>query len=71
MILLRADQAQVEWNSEKKHWQVVITVGAEVIKRPIPKQPRDASDATLQSLAVETAKDEGYEVDPARVSVAR
>jgi len=71
MTRLRADQAKVEWNADKKQWHVVITVGAEVIKRPIPKQPHDAPDATLQPLAVETARDEGYDLDPAQVSVAR
>src|SRR5207248_2260072 len=30
MTLLRADEAKVEWNSEKKQWHVVISVGAEV-----------------------------------------
>ena len=70
MTLLRADEAKVEWNSEKKQWHVVISVGAEVIKRWI-QQPHEADDATLKRLAVETAKDEGYEVDPARITVAR
>lgn len=71
MTLLRADQARVEWNSEKKQWHVEITVGAEVIKRWIPKEPQDAGDDTLRPLAIATAKDEGYELDPSRVSVAR
>ena len=71
MTLLKADQAKVEWNSEKKQWHVVISVGAEAIKRWIPKQPREADDAALKPLAVETAKDEGYELDPAKVSVSR
>lgn len=69
--MLRADQAKVEWNSDKKQWHVVITVGAEVIKRWIPKQAEDTSDEDLRSLAIQTAKDEGYELDPAHISIAR
>jgi hypothetical protein len=69
--MIRANQAKVEWNPAKKQWQVVITVGAEVIRRPCPKKPQDAADADLRSVAVETAKDEGYEVDAANVTVAR
>jgi len=71
MTLLRADQAKVEWIAEKKQWHVVITVGAEVIKRWVPKSPHDAGDDTLKSTAVQVAKDEGYDLDSARVTVAR
>jgi hypothetical protein len=49
----------------------VIQVGAEVIRRPCPKNPSDAADADLRSVAVETAKDEGYEVDPSQISIVR
>ena len=71
MTLLRAGQAKVEWIADKKQWHVVITVGAEVIKRWLSKAPHDAEEEKLRSLAVETAKDEGYELDPGKVSVAR
>ncbi len=70
MTLLRADRAKVEWVPEKKQWHVVISGGSEVIKRWL-KQPHEAGDATLQSMAVDTAKDEGYELDAGRVSVSR
>jgi hypothetical protein len=70
MTQLRADQAKVEWNSEKKQWHIEITVGAEVVKRWV-KEPHEAGDATLLPIAVQTAKDEGYALDPARVSIAR
>jgi hypothetical protein len=69
--MIRANEAKVEWNAAKKQWQVVITVGAEVIRRPCPKNPQDAADADLRSVAVQTAKDEGYDVDPAAIVVAR
>jgi hypothetical protein len=69
--MTRATDAKVEWNAAKKVWQVVIQVGGEVIRRPCPKNKQDAADADLRSVAVETAKDEGYEVDAASVAVVR
>ena len=68
--MIQATDAKVEWNTEKKHWQVVIQVGAEVIRRQCATTPRDAAEAELRQLAVSTARDEGYALDPARVSVA-
>ena len=67
--MLRADSAQVNWDSHKKQWSVRVKVGEEVIRRPIPKTPESAGDETLRSLAVETAHDDGYEVDPAQVAI--
>lgn len=69
--MTRANDAKVEWSPEKNQWHVVITVGAEVIKRWMAGQPREAGDDSLRSLAVSTAKDEGYDLDAARVSIAR
>jgi hypothetical protein len=59
--MLTADRAKVDWNSAKKHWEVRILVGEEVIKRAIEK-PSDAGEAALKEAAVAIAKDEGYEV---------
>jgi len=69
--MIKANDAKVEWNANKKHWQVVIQVGAEVIRRQCEKTPRDAGESVLRELAVTTARDEGYDLDPARVSVAQ
>ena len=69
--MIRANEAKVEWNAAKKQWQVVIQVGAEVIRRPCPKNPQDAADADLRSVAIETAKDEGYDVEADHVSIVR
>ena len=69
--MLRANEAKIEWDPGKKQWHVVIQVGAEVIKRWRPKTAHEAADDDLRSMAVETAKDEGYELDAARVSVVR
>ncbi len=68
--MMQASEARVEWNPGKKHWQVVIHVGAEVIRRQCVKTPRDADDSTLRELAVATARDEGYALDAARVTIA-
>ncbi len=67
--MLKADRAKVEWNSAKKHWEVRILVGEEVIKRPIENHAGDASEATLKERAVAIARDEGYEVSPEQVDV--
>jgi hypothetical protein len=69
--MIRANEAKVEWNAAKNQWQVVIQVGAEVIRRPCPKNPQEAADADLRAVAVETAHDEGYDVDAAAVSIVR
>ena len=69
--MTQTSTASVEWNPEKKHWQVVIQVGAETIRRQCAKTPPDAGDAELQTLAIETARDEGYTLDQAHVSIVR
>jgi len=69
--MLRANTAKVDWDSAKKHWHVEIHVGAEVIKRHFPKLPRDAAEDALLAEAVSTAKDEGYELDRAKVEIGR
>ena len=67
--MMHADGARVEWNSAKKHWEVHILVGAEIIKRPIPKHVAENGEAALKQQAVATARDEGYEVDPDQVAL--
>ncbi|MBZ5725692.1 MAG: hypothetical protein LAP87_11920 [Acidobacteriia bacterium] len=69
--MLRADSAQVDWDQHKKQWLVHVKIGEEVIRRPLSKTPQTAGEDVLRSLAVETAKADGYDVDPAKVSVAR
>ena len=68
--MLSADSAQVNWDTQKKHWSVRVKIGAEVIRRPIPKVPQNAGDEVLRSAAVAAAKDDGYQVDPATVAIA-
>jgi hypothetical protein len=69
--MLRADHASVAWNPNKKRWEVRIQVGEEVMKRPLQGVAAQADEAALKSQAIEIAKDEGYAVDPANVSVER
>ena len=69
--MVRASEAKVEWNPDKKHWQVVIQVGAEVIRRTCHDQSREAADDALRSVALSTARDEGYDLDPSHVSIVR
>jgi hypothetical protein len=71
MTLLRADSAKVQWDSDKKRWLVRIQVGEEVIRRPLDKDAQNCADDELRATAVATAKDEGYEVDPAAVQIVR
>ena len=69
--MTRADSASIAWDPQKKKWICRIQVGAEVIRRAAEKVSRDAPEDTLRSVALQTATDEGYELDPARVTVAR
>lgn len=70
-MLQTATATSVEWDAEKKNWRVRIQFGDEVIKRPLASCPHDASEETLRSRAIETAKDEGYVVDAAQVAIVR
>jgi hypothetical protein len=67
--MLQADSAHVNWDPEKKHWNVRVKVGEEVIRRSLPGTPQTAGEDVLRSLAVETAMADGYEVDPAKVDI--
>ncbi|HTS29418.1 MAG TPA: hypothetical protein VMH81_26290 [Bryobacteraceae bacterium] len=69
--MLRANSAKVDWNQEKKQWHVTISIGAEVIKRWLKNHPHETADDSLRSLALETAKDEGYDLDAGAVTVVR
>lgn len=66
---LKADRARVEWDSARKRREVHIQIGEEVIKRPLPGERLESDDDALRREAVETAKDEGYELDPQDVEI--
>ena len=67
---MRADRVEVSWDAAKSNWLVRITSGEEVIRRHC-KAPKDSDDQALRSLAQKTVQDEGYELEPALVSVRR
>lgn len=65
----RANSAKVEWNAAKKRWEVRINVGEEVVKRPLLKNAEESGEDALKAQAVATARDEGYELNLADVTV--
>ena len=67
--MTQTGSAKVQWNPDKKKLQVVIQVGAEVIRRQCAKTPSNAGDPELRTLAVQTARDEGYALEEANVSI--
>ena len=69
--MTKADSAQVSWDAPKKRWIVRIQIGEEVVKRPCPKGSQGIDEPSLRQLAIETARDDGYDLDPARVSITR
>jgi hypothetical protein len=69
--MLSVSEAKVEWNPAKKQWQVVIQVGATVIRRPCTGQAREAQDDALRAIAIQTAREEGYDLDAERVTIVR
>ena len=72
--LAPAQGADVVWHDQdRKHkgWTVHLHIGAEVIKYPHPQSDRGTGDAELVSMAVEDARADGYELNPASVKVMR
>ncbi len=70
--MIRADRASISWTDAKKQWTVTIHVGEEVIKRtPGKRLPRDAADDALRAAALETARDDGYDVPADNVGIGR
>ena len=68
--MTKSDSAQVTWDPQKKSWQIRIRIGEEVIKRPA-KSSADASEDVLRTMAVQIAQDEGYDLDPAKVTISK
>ncbi|HWY26735.1 MAG TPA: hypothetical protein VNY97_02300 [Candidatus Angelobacter sp.] len=67
---MRADRVDVSWDKDKSNWVVRIAAGEEVIRRHC-KMAKDADEAALRSAAQKTVQDEGYELDPAGISIQR
>ena len=63
-----ADRAEVSWDEAKSKWQVRIENGEEVIRRHYDL-PKSADDQALRSAALQTVRDEGYEIDPSKLTI--
>jgi len=70
--MILAGNADIGWDRKKKNWIVSIHVGEQVIKRPSDKcVSQNADDDLLRAAAIQTARDDGYEVRPESVSIVR
>ncbi len=67
---MRADHVEVSWDAGKSNWLIRIITGEEVIRRRC-KAPKDSDEPALRALGQKTAQDEGYESEPAQVSIQR
>jgi hypothetical protein len=65
---MRADRAEVSWDTKKSKWLVRIEVGGDVIRRNCDL-PRTASESDLRAAAQKTLQDEGFEVDGATITI--
>ena len=65
---MKADSVEVSWDGQKNKWLVRIVVGEEVIRRHC-NDPKSATNEQILASALKTAADEGYQVDPASVSI--
>ena len=63
-----ADRAEVSWDDAKSKWLVRIENGEEVIRRHWDL-PKNADDQALRSAALQTVQDEGYEIDPSKLTI--
>jgi hypothetical protein len=67
---MRADRVELSWDQAKSNWLIRIISGEEVIRRHFQAR-KDADEQTLLSTAQKEVRDEGYEADPAQISVRR
>jgi hypothetical protein len=69
--MVRADGAEILWDSQKKNWIVRIKSGEEVLRRQCKKSAQEMADDALRNLAVQTAHDDGYELTADAVTIKR
>lgn len=70
--MILAGHAVTRWDSKKKQWVISVQAGEAVINRPPGRRlSHDAADEVLRATAVETARDDGYEVHPESVQIER
>jgi hypothetical protein len=63
---MKADHVDVSRDEKNGKWLIRIQVGEEVIRRHCD-DPADTDEATMRAVALKTAVDEGYTVDPASI----
>jgi len=67
----KADRARVSWDPQKKRWGVRIRIGEEVIKRLCPKVSQNVDEQALREMAVQTARDDGYDLASSSIDISR
>ena len=67
---MRPDRVEVSWETGKSKWLVRIVSGDEVIRRMFDAG-KDADEQTLRAAAQKTVQDEGYDADPAVISLKK
>ena len=65
---MHADKAEVSWDTSKSKWLVRIQSGDEVMRRHC-NIPKSATDQQLRAAAEQTVRDDGYDIDPAAITV--
>ncbi|HEY6291403.1 MAG TPA: hypothetical protein VI455_07575 [Terriglobia bacterium] len=63
-----ADRVEVSWDAAKGKWLFRIQSGEEVIRR-FCDLAKNADEQALRSAAQKAVQEEGYEPDPARITV--
>jgi hypothetical protein len=67
---MQADLVEVSWDEDKNKWMVRIQAGDEVIRRQ-SDAPKNADEQALRSEAQNVMRDEGYEPNPAQMTIRR
>lgn len=67
---MRADSVEVSWDEDKNKWLVRIQAGDEVIRRH-SDAPKNADEPALRSAAQNVIRDEGYDPNPAEITIRR
>lgn len=67
---MRIDRAEISWDAQKSKWLVRIQNGDEVLRRHC-SLPKNADEQALRAAALKTVQEEGYEADPATVTISR
>jgi len=67
---MRADRAEVSWDSKKSKWLVRIEVGEEVVRRYCDL-PQNAEQQAIRAAVQKTLKDEGYEAEGVEIAIGQ